>query len=161
MKTIEDIHLTTETVAEMHAKKLMRDLDSYDGPIEGRLQVIDDTYKKLREYAGTPTGKAMIDLLDQSRKEKIASLKDIALANLFDMLSNVHTKDQVRAQLIRMVLGDKIGQTSEALEPDELVFDTVISDDGTINQTIKKNYRSREASALEEQEALDPPQLPS
>lgn len=122
------------------ANKVMEKFAS--NPSLGITQLADDLemrHQKVSQLLHTPAGMMMKEELDKLTLESLSRIRIKALTYFEDFLDNPLIRPDVKLNALKFALQTLMAREDEA-NPDELVFDTIISETGMVEQVTRKVY---------------------
>jgi len=151
---------TGEVLSKVLAVKARRPTKS----LEDISLEIDESYRAVYEAITTPAGKMLVDELEKQTARTVQRIRAKALA-MFEQFIVTDHKPEVQLSALKFAIGASLSREEEAA-PEELIFETIISETGIMEQTTRKIYHKTTATVKppnEDEEAAEDesvPQLP-
>ena len=101
-------------------------------------EAIDVTYAQVYNSISTPAGKILVEELEKQTAIAVQRIRAKALA-YFEKFLDTPQKPEVELSALKFAIGNRLSKEEEAV-PDELIFETVISEIGVVEQTTRKIY---------------------
>ena len=123
-------------------------------------RMLNMQYSKVYRTMQSPAGKAMREEIEKDIAISVQRIKAKAMIELEKMLDSEALKPETKLSVVKFAVGNGMIQ-EEVVKPEELIFETVISESGAIEQTTRKIFhKSTMKVANQENEADDDTSVP-